>query len=265
MTTPRFKTYQLPPKAKAKKDKKSSRDDAAVPAAAAQKPAQPEAGTCGDEHASVEDAEEKYEEELPVLTTKQMHRLRHAQVLLPLSIICSRGVDLSDSDQMAYGRAQTYYIAHSTPTKHAFPIALALGIQTLLVWNSVFQALLCAAMWGYNRFNRPAWMTGVLIPLSFLCMIVASILIWKGAEWTKRKTEVSAAVWKMLKADQEEFERKRAEALKQAEQQKKAHHARPGDEAHAPHQHHHKKLSRDDAKHGRKHSNDVHVPPAGPA
>jgi hypothetical protein len=45
-------------------------------------------------------------------------------------------------------------------------------------------------MWGLNRFDRPPWSTGVLIPASFLCGIVAAILIWQGGKKTKRVEKV---------------------------------------------------------------------------
>jgi len=45
-------------------------------------------------------------------------------------------------------------------------------------------------MWGLNRFERPAWSTGCLIPLSFLCGILSAIFIWKGGQKTKRTKEV---------------------------------------------------------------------------
>ena len=46
--------------------------------------------------------------------------------------------------------------------------------------NSAFQCMLCGCMWGLNQYQRPAWTTGSLIPLSFLCGIGAGVLIWQG-------------------------------------------------------------------------------------
>jgi len=45
-------------------------------------------------------------------------------------------------------------------------------------------------MWGLNRFQRPPWSTGTLIPASFLCGITAAIFIWRGVQKTKRTKEV---------------------------------------------------------------------------
>lgn len=39
-------------------------------------------------------------------------------------------------------------------------------------------------------FQRPAWSTGILIPLSFLCGIASAVLIWHGGQKTKRTAEV---------------------------------------------------------------------------
>jgi len=46
-------------------------------------------------------------------------------------------------------------------------------------------------MWGLNRFQRPAWSTGILIPASFLCGIVAAVFIWRGGQKTKRTKQVA--------------------------------------------------------------------------
>ena len=56
--------------------------------------------------------------------------------------------------------------------------------------NSIFQIILCGTMWGLNRFERPPWTTGCLIPLSFLCGIASAVFIWRGGERTKRVEEV---------------------------------------------------------------------------
>jgi len=56
--------------------------------------------------------------------------------------------------------------------------------------NSIFQIFLCGTMWGLNRFQRPAWSTGTLIPASFLCGITAGVLIWRGGENSKRVEKV---------------------------------------------------------------------------
>ncbi|PPQ77440.1 LOW QUALITY PROTEIN: hypothetical protein CVT25_011022 [Psilocybe cyanescens] len=46
------------------------------------------------------------------------------------------------------------------------------------------------AMLKDQRFQRPAWTTGILIPASFLCGIGAAVVIWKGGEKTKRVEKV---------------------------------------------------------------------------
>jgi len=47
-------------------------------------------------------------------------------------------------------------------------------------------------MWGLNRFQRPPWSTGILIPASFLCGIASAIFIWRGGKKTRRVKEVEA-------------------------------------------------------------------------
>ncbi|KAM0751387.1 hypothetical protein T439DRAFT_325525 [Meredithblackwellia eburnea MCA 4105] len=138
--------------------------------------------------------------DIVVLTDEEEDRLRDAQV--------------------KFARSQTWYRPHTTPTHHASPIKFALWIAVLMIGNSVFQALLCVAMWGWNRFTRPAWTTGCLIPLSFGCGIAAAILIWQSGERTKRKAEVTRAMWKMLKKDEEELEARRKKAAEERERRK---------------------------------------------
>ncbi|KAK4704761.1 hypothetical protein P7C70_g1445, partial [Phenoliferia sp. Uapishka_3] len=146
------------------------------------------------------------EEEVVVLSEKEEARLRQAQV--------------------KFARSQTWYRPHTSPTHHASPIKWALWVAILMVGNSFFQALLCVAMWGWNRFDRPAWTTGCLIPLSFGCGIGAAVLIWQSGEKTKRKAEVTAAMWKLLKQDEEALEarRKAATEARAATKAAKKHH-----------------------------------------
>lgn len=52
-----------------------------------------------------------------------------------------------------------------------------------------------------NRFERPAWTVGVLIPCSFLCGIIAAVLIWWGGQKTKRVAEVEERLRAALAAE----------------------------------------------------------------
>jgi len=92
--------------------------------------------------------------------------------------------------QKKFQHSQTWYRAHGTETHRAFPINTALWICFMNDGNSIFQIFLCGTMWGLNRFQRPAWTTGTLIPASFLCGITAAVLIWRGGERSKRVEEV---------------------------------------------------------------------------
>ena len=146
------------------------------------------------------------DDEVPVLTDREEERLRKAQ--------------------LKFGRSQNWYRAHSTPTHHAFPISQALLITLFTLTNSLLQIALCGAMYGLNRFNRPAALTACLIVASFLCGIFAALLIWRCSERTKKKAEVSRRVWIMLKKDEEALlERKReAMAARMAKDQEKGGH-----------------------------------------
>jgi len=68
--------------------------------------------------------------------------------------------------------------------------------------NSCFQIILCGTMWGLNRFQRPPWSTGILIPASFLCGIIASVFIWRGGQKTKRTKQVEERLRLVLAMDQ---------------------------------------------------------------
>lgn len=46
------------------------------------------------------------------------------------------------------------------------------------------------AMLNLDRFERPAWTTGSLIPASFLCGIFSAVFIWRGSQKTRRTKEV---------------------------------------------------------------------------
>jgi len=56
-------------------------------------------------------------------------------------------------------------------------------------------------MWGMNRFVRPAWTTGSLIPLSFICGITSAVLIGRGSQSTKRTKEVEERLRMALAAE----------------------------------------------------------------
>ena len=42
----------------------------------------------------------------------------------------------------------------------------------LYVWNTFLQAVLCGFMWGYNRYKRPSWSTGLFVALA--CIVAAA-------------------------------------------------------------------------------------------
>lgn len=60
-----------------------------------------------------------------------------------------------------------------------------LMIVLLYIMNSVFQVLLCVAMWKYNILTRPSWVTGTLIAASFSCVIIAGIIMFLEAKKIK--------------------------------------------------------------------------------
>lgn len=113
--------------------------------------------------------------------------------------------------QHDFAASQSWYRPHETSTHRAFPISFALAITFFNDGNSLFQCMLCGVMWGFAGFTnekykqRPAWTTGCLIPFSFLCGIVAGVLIWRGGERTKKKEEVEQRLLDALEIDAEEL------------------------------------------------------------
>lgn len=92
--------------------------------------------------------------------------------------------------QVKFRESQTWYRPHGTVTHQAFPINTALWICLFIDGNSAFQVILSSCMWSMNRFERPAWTTGSLIPASFLCGIISAILIWRGGRLTRRTEKI---------------------------------------------------------------------------
>ncbi|KAG9039627.1 hypothetical protein FRB95_009208 [Tulasnella sp. JGI-2019a] len=103
--------------------------------------------------------------------------------------------------QQKFMASQTWYRPHATDTHKAFPINTALIICLLIDGNSIFQCFLCGCMWGMNRFQRPAWTTGCLIPASFMCALVAAYFIFRGNNKTKKTNEVEGKLREALEME----------------------------------------------------------------
>ena len=60
---------------------------------------------------------------------------------------------------------------------------------SFVVWcyimNTLFQCVLCAFMWGYNRINRPSWATGTFIALGCGVALLAGVMMW----WEGRRVK----------------------------------------------------------------------------
>ncbi|MCJ1466137.1 hypothetical protein MMC07_004756 [Pseudocyphellaria aurata] len=53
------------------------------------------------------------------------------------------------------------------------------------VLNTFLQCVLCAFMWGYNRFKRPSWATGVFIALACIVAGLGGLMTFKEAKKVK--------------------------------------------------------------------------------
>lgn len=60
----------------------------------------------------------------------------------------------------------------------------------LVVWafvvNTLLQIVLCGVMWGLNRFNRPGWVTGLLISTACIVAMVGGWYIFKEGKKVKK-------------------------------------------------------------------------------
>ncbi|KAH7914214.1 hypothetical protein BJ138DRAFT_1000597 [Hygrophoropsis aurantiaca] len=110
--------------------------------------------------------------------------------------------------QERFRKSQTWYRPHGTETHRAFPINMALWICLFIDGNSIFQIILSSCMWSMNRFERPPWTTGTLIPASFLCGIISAVLIWRGGQKTRRLKEVEETLRVALAMEKDERHQK---------------------------------------------------------
>ncbi|OAX44552.1 hypothetical protein K503DRAFT_305794 [Rhizopogon vinicolor AM-OR11-026] len=124
--------------------------------------------------------------------------------------------------QVKFRESQTWYRPHGTVTHRAFPIkcvlptgftsahinderySTALWICLFVDGNSFFQVILSSCMWSMNRFERPAWTTGTLIPASFLCGIISGVLIWRGGQRTRRTEKIEQILRMALAMEKKE-------------------------------------------------------------
>jgi hypothetical protein len=54
------------------------------------------------------------------------------------------------------------------------------------VWNTFLQACLSGFMWGYNRFDRPSWSTGLFVALACIVAGVAGIMMFLEGKRVKK-------------------------------------------------------------------------------
>ena len=81
--------------------------------------------------------------------------------------------------------------------------------MSFVVWcyilNTLFQCVLCAFMWGYNRIDRPSWATGTFIALGCGVAMLAGIMMW----WEGRRVKkIEGPVVKVVTERPTEVQRK---------------------------------------------------------
>lgn len=69
----------------------------------------------------------------------------------------------------------------------------------LFVWNTFLQTVLSGFMWGYNRYDRPSWSTGLFVAMAFIVAMMAGLMQFNEGKRIKKVEGVPVAVAKKLK------------------------------------------------------------------
>ncbi|KAG9247834.1 hypothetical protein BJ878DRAFT_490869 [Calycina marina] len=74
-----------------------------------------------------------------------------------------------------------------------------------MVWNTFLQALLCAFMWGFNRYKRPSWSTGLFVAMACIVAMAGGIMTVVEGQHVKKieGVPVSEEDLERLRKDQE--------------------------------------------------------------
>jgi hypothetical protein len=102
----------------------------------------------------------------------------------------------------------------------------------LYLWNTIFQVLLCVWMWHWNRFDRPAWGTGVWITLGCLVAIGAGIVAFREGSRVKKIEGIPVQEYDVLESVEDFQARKAKEDKKVAKHDHHRHFRHDGDKTH---------------------------------
>ncbi|KAH8169523.1 COBW domain-containing protein [Sarocladium implicatum] len=101
----------------------------------------------------------------------------------------------------------------------------------LMIWNTVFQAVLSGFMWGLNRYDRPSWSTGLFVAIACILAGVGGYIMFREGKSVKSQegVPVSEKDLRKLESDREQgiyhynnVKDKDLEAKKAAKEEKKA-------------------------------------------
>lgn len=75
----------------------------------------------------------------------------------------------------------------------------------MMIWNTLLQGVLCGLMWGFNRYNRPSWSTGLFVCLGCGVAIFGGIMSFIEGKHVKaiEGVPVSEEDQERLKRDRE--------------------------------------------------------------
>lgn len=90
----------------------------------------------------------------------------------------------------------------------------------MYLWNTLIQAALAGCMWGLNRFNRPSWVTGLLITLGCLTGIFAGIMVFIEGKKVKKAEGIPIHEYDVLESVEEFQDRKHKEDEKVVKKEK---------------------------------------------
>jgi len=75
----------------------------------------------------------------------------------------------------------------------------------LMVWNTFLQCVLSGFMWGFNRYDRPSWSTGLFVALACIVAALGGIVMFIEGKKVKgiEGVPISEQDQKLLQEDRE--------------------------------------------------------------
>ncbi|KAL2813959.1 hypothetical protein BJX63DRAFT_420967 [Aspergillus granulosus] len=109
-----------------------------------------------------------------------------------------KGVGGRGLNRLAKIHANWLHTDPETELGCAKPTCTPLWKLDVVVWgnmlNTVFQTCLAVCMWAMNRFNRPAWATGLFVGLACVAAAFPGIIMWSEKQRIRKASEHPGAL-----------------------------------------------------------------------